>query len=603
MPAFGGAGSNVNSNDADTPVESTPVDEIITNLHDSHHQSGSESGEGQSSPGSPSAGGSGTGQGGTKSIARPPGLGAPAPSSSLIGKPGHSKNSSASTAPSLTLTPSSSIDGSAEHYNVTRQSSPFHGDGPSLPALRQNEYKMNSSAGDDNAELPTGITTFGSFDAADNDNDGLLGLDALRDRAYSTPGLSGNEVRGQIAAHGSFHDDLGIRGVNIESRRPRAVSKDSGRSAHSSRPPLSGGSTLSPHTDGNSFHGDRGLSAVAIPFSGSRSRDPSPPPSYSQETFGGPGVISRPDYRFSQDASDGSLRRSTSNESGRDYQNPYSMYPNSGNNLGDRSQQQHSSVVGHGSHQRMNNPGYQMEQGHAHEFQRHQRSLSQPGPARNIAPDHYGGHEEFHRRSSDYGAGVSSQRLPPGMDNDYGLNSSDLRYSPQTIHPEVHYTHARSMSMQHQTMPSDYASHGQRRSSLQNTSSTSGHLHAQAIRRRESLDFVPGHSRYNDSGIPVVASGDEMRMFGGPEGDRIGGHAFSRHERLVSPAHSPLHVTYGSHSRGHSSDMGSSAMSSSPMSLGSSGMVSFCFVSHFPFILGLVSNARSRIFSEGCLQS
>ena len=568
MPAFSeGANNGSNANDGETPVEPSPVDEVVTtNLQqDSQHQSGSESVGGRSSsPGSPSVGGSNAagqqGGGSSKSITRPPGLGG----SSLIGKPGHSKNSSASTAQSLTLTPASSIDGSAELYhNVTRQSSPFHGgDGPSTI-----QYKMNSStaSGDDNnAELPTGITTFGSFDAAstDHDNDGLLGLDALRDRAHSTPGLSSSPpVRGQIAAHGSFHDELGggVRGVNVEQRRPRAVSKDSGRPAHSSRPPLSGGSTLSPHPDSGSFHGDRSLPGVSIPFSsGSRSRDPSPPPSYSQDSsFGGPGVISRPGYGgFSQDSNDASLRRASSTDTGRDYQNPYSMYTNSGSSFG-----------GQASNQRMNNLGYQPTEGHigGHDFHRHQRSLSQPGPSRNIAPDHYGGHEEVHRRSSDYGAGVASQRLPPGMNNDYGSHTSDLPYSQQ---PEMHYPHGRSMSMQHTTMSSGFGSQG-RRSSLQ-TGSASGHLHSQALRRRGSLDFVPGQSRYADSSVPIVASGDEMRMFGGNDNDRIGGNAYNRHERLVSPAHSPLHIPYGSHSRGHSSDMGSSAMSSSPMSMGSS---------------------------------
>ena len=70
----------------------------------------------------------------SKGISRPPGLGGTAPS---IGKPGHSKNSSASTAQSLTLTPVSSVDGSAEPYNMA---------------------------------------SFGSFDTYDEDNDGLLGL-------------------------------------------------------------------------------------------------------------------------------------------------------------------------------------------------------------------------------------------------------------------------------------------------------------------------------------------------------------------------------------------------------------------------------------------
>jgi hypothetical protein len=574
MPAFGGGRSNHSQ---------SPVDEVIANMQDARHRSRNNSLDGGSSTGSPT-----NGLSGSRGIARPPGLGGPGPSP--IGKPGHSKNSSASTAQSLTLTPSSSIDGTFDMY---RQSSPFHGDGPSMPPLRQNEYKINASI-DDSAELPRGMTTFGSFDASDRDNDGLLGLDALRDRAHSANFLSSSPpvpMRGQIAPHGSFQDEMGARGLNPEQRRPRAVSRDSGRPSHSSRPPLSGGSGLSPHTDGNSYYGDRNLGSVSIPFSGSRSRDPSPPPNYTQDgnDLRGPGVISRPGLLYG-DAPE-RIQRTISNETGREYmhQNSYNMYQN-GNNAGDK----FGSLASLGTqmpNQRMYQQGYQQESpGQMHEMQRHQRSLSQPGPMRSVVPDQYSMYEEAqHRRSSDYGAGFASNRLPPSMDNDYNVHS-DMRYNQQTSQPGIydrsvsgdgHYPpHGRSMSMTHQAIPSqpvNLESQGQRRSSLQMTSTTSGHLHAQAIRRRESLDFVPGHSsRYNDSGVPIVASGDEMRMFGNADGERTGGSSFPRHDRLVSPAHSPLHVNYGGHSRQHSgqhSDMGSSAMSSSPMSLGSSGMV------------------------------
>ena len=164
-----------------------------------------------------------------------------------------------------------------------------------------------------------------------------------------------------------------------------------------------------------------------MPFGNSRSRDPSPPPNYTHD---GPGVISRPDLRYA----DPSLRRSTSADAGTEFlENPYS-YQNSGSN-----QQQHSidqrnitqkfgalpSLSSQLSNQRiLSQGGY--DSSHGQQMQRHQRSAS--GPVGGY--DHYSQQEEMHyggRRSSDNGPGLSSQRLPPGMDNDYGMNF-DPRY-------------------------------------------------------------------------------------------------------------------------------------------------------------------------------
>ena len=75
-------------------------------------------------------------------IHRPPGLGYAVPSP--IGKQGHSYTSSVSTAQNLTLTPTSSLDG-GEIYRG--QTSPFHGDGPSLSST----------------EMPPGFSSLGSF--------------------------------------------------------------------------------------------------------------------------------------------------------------------------------------------------------------------------------------------------------------------------------------------------------------------------------------------------------------------------------------------------------------------------------------------------------
>ena len=378
-------------------------------------------------------------------------------------------------------------------------------------------------------------------------------------------------------------------------------------------------------------------------FANSR-RDPSPPPNFSYEDMRGPGVISRPDLRYSQLSSDmsdnrmvdPSLRRSISTDTGREFiQNSY-IYQNGANlTSGERGLQQHSidhqalahkfgslpSLSSQMANQRVQTQGYDSSQ--LHGLQRHQRSLSQPGPLRPVASqEQFAMQDEMHntgRRSSDYGAGISSQRLPPSMDSDYGLQVTDPRYSqsqPQGSHirsmsGDGQYVHGRSMSMSHQTMSSgslpSHGGHGQRRSSLQvnptgNLGFYGGQGHPQGmhsnLQRRDHLDFVPGQSRFNESGVPVVASSDELRIFSHPgEGERMGNNNFPRHERMVSPAHSPLHVNYGSHSR-NPSDLGSTTMSSSPMSLGSSGVVSLSL--HLCDVLSFRFCSHCDCGKEGC---
>lgn len=514
----------------------------------------------------------------SKGVSRPPGLGGPAPSP--IGKPGHSKNSSASTAPSLALTPASSLDGSAEPYNMA---------------------------------------SFGSFDTYDGDNDGLLGLGALRERSHSSPGpfSSSPPVRSQIGPQGSYHD---------EQRIPRAVSKDGGRGAHGSRPPLSGGPGLSPQVDTSILNVDRNI-GVNMPFGNSRSRDPSPPPNYTHD---GPGVISRPDLRYA----DSSLRRSISADTGTEFlENAYSYQNNGGN------QQQHSidqrnltqkfaslpSLNTQLSNQRMlSQGGY--DPSHNPQMQRHQRSASVSGPVGGY--DHYSQQEEMHyvgRRSSDIGPGLSSQRLPSGMDNDYGMNFDPRYQQSSQSHQQLQNQHGhhravsqegfhslqnRSMSMTN-SQPSSGSlgsrngsnhSQGQRRGSFQAAPTGNAGFYNQDLHRRNSLDFVPGQNRYNNDpgGAPVVASNEEMRVFA-PDMDRMVGNNFNRQDRLVSPSHSPLHTTYGSHgshSR-HPSDMGNASMSSSPMSLGSAGAVSLTGRNSFSLVSSIFLTLYCSVFQRG----
>lgn len=446
-------------------------------------------------------------------IGRPPGLGGIA-MPSPIGKPGHSYASSASTAQNLTLTPTSSLDG-GDLY--TRQSSPFHGDGPSLSS----DYSRRVV---DDSEMLPGFTNIGSFDEEDCEHDGLLGLQALRDRAHSSPG--------PMVPYSSSPP---IRFDDGRPLRPRAVSRDNGRSQSvASRPPLSGSSGLSPHTTDHKSY---------FPSSGNRSRDHSPTP---------PGIISRPgmpQYEVPPDRLyDPSRRRSIGSDSGRDFvQLPY----------GDRNQpsiDQLAHKFGQlGSQPQMGHASSYSSNQHQHSFQRHQRASSLPGPMRGfgVPPDPYL-EEMSHgslRRGSDYGIGLPSN-IYPGSDNDY----ADPRYHTS------HYG-------QDQLGRSHIAS--QRRTSHQSVAGTNPAFYGpnHNLHRRESLDFVPGHNRYPD-GVPIVASNEEMRMFMASE-DR------NSYRHLMSPAQSPLHAHYGGGHTRHPSDMGGSTLSSSPAS-SSSGMVSPC---------------------------
>lgn len=106
---------------------------------------------------------------------RPPGMGVHLPSP--IGKPGHSKTSSnttATTSPLLTLTPNSSVDGNSEWPG--RHQSPD--EAPTMPFLASEHRRLSSDHTVDTGSM-------GSYDMQEQDNDGLLGLGALRDRTYS----------------------------------------------------------------------------------------------------------------------------------------------------------------------------------------------------------------------------------------------------------------------------------------------------------------------------------------------------------------------------------------------------------------------------------
>jgi len=141
---------------------------------------------------------------------RPPGLaGLSVPP---IGKPGHAKSSStSSTAHTATLTPTSSVDGgtSSELYGgigARGQSSPASSD-----------------------HLP-GIGNLGSFDTEDGAHDGLMGLQALRERTHSSPGPSSNSGSGTNSSYAASPREFSAnaRGFVPQSQsqtRPRLMSR------------------------------------------------------------------------------------------------------------------------------------------------------------------------------------------------------------------------------------------------------------------------------------------------------------------------------------------------------------------------------------------
>lgn len=477
-------------------------------------------------------------KGGHSGMSRPPGLNL---SSNVqpIGKPGHAKSAStSSTAHTATLTPTSSLDGGASNdlFGMGRQTSPS------------------------SDHLP-GISNLGSFDTDDGEHDGLLGLQALRDRAYSSPGpvmpgafysTSPREVssmRNVISQHGG---------------RPRTVSKDSGRPQGLSRPPLAGGSALSPHTDG-------------FGYPGNRSRDASPPPNA--------GVISRPEMQYSPYGGsvgggtegfdrnlDTSLRRALSTDSA----NEYGKDPFGGGHGGEHHLSSKFSPLPFPQQQRVT---HQQQlggnlQGHGF-YQRHHRSLSQPGPGKaSYNPDAFLDEvATLHRRGSEYGGtGYMHHRTgTPGLDVDYGvLQQHDMRYHPLETHHQAH--HGRSLSMQHPGSQTDV-------------------IHD--LQHRSSAGYFGGHLQRRDG---EYGGHEDPRVYQNVEQERIGSTNYARQDRFVSPAHSPLVVNYGHHSR-QSSDMGST-VSSSPMSLtsgvSSSGWFSLYFYS-------LHSRHVRSLFSFFCL--
>uniref|UniRef100_A0A7S2YPJ5 PSP1 C-terminal domain-containing protein n=1 Tax=Entomoneis paludosa TaxID=265537 RepID=A0A7S2YPJ5_9STRA len=213
---------------------------------------------------------------------RPPGM-APSP----ISKPGHAKNPSGittATSPLLSLTPNSSVDGNSEW--TSRQPSP-PGEAPAIPFLTNDQRRVSSAdhhSGD--------VGSIGSYEHQERENDGLLGLGALGERAHaggnSQYSSSPPVARGYLPSH------------ELERRRDR--------------PPLS-----QSYNDGGSSHGDR---SVGERSTGSGGYQMSQGNGFDAVDTRGFGAIARPELRQSASEFDPSVRSTGSTDSGHAFSLP-----------------------------------------------------------------------------------------------------------------------------------------------------------------------------------------------------------------------------------------------------------------------------------------
>ncbi|GKY93313.1 hypothetical protein MPSEU_000298900 [Mayamaea pseudoterrestris] len=372
---------------------------------------------------------------GKAGIGRGPGGFGPHPSP--IGKAqGHSSKNTAATSPLMSLTPNSSVDGNTDWQSLG-------GGVPALPFL-QGAHRRGSDNGG-----------FGSFDLAGNDNDGLHGLGALRDRSYSSPGplpvLSSSPPviggpRGHVAAHAS---------EGVYQGRPASNPRD--------RPPLS-----QSYQEGASAHGDRSLG-----FSSNRSTGSD---ASFESNYGAVGGRSGTAQEFRPASNDFGMNRRRAS-SGDNFYNPYAASDSMGFS------QKFGSLPTLGSHMQQQRMGGYANGGEQLERPRHIRSVSQPMPA---------------------------GQIPPRMDQ---------RYYQQNLSNEGHsYSGGdfRSKSQQaSQSYPSLAASYegypNQRRGSAPNLNQSISHGQLHNVRGNDYYGSPHSHSQGS-----IIALAEDMRAFPSP---------------------------------------------------------------------------------------
>jgi hypothetical protein len=533
---------------------------------------------------------------------KPPGFGGPFPSP--IGKSG-STNNTAMSSPHLTLTPSSSVD-QGETFSAGRQSSPLGSNIPSYSdqlEAGENIRRGGSPWSESPSNIPKSVSAFSqplqreggsggnysvSTDNEDFDSDlddGLRGLGALRERAHSSPGplmtggggfgggipfsssppiSSGARLSSSPLHGGDFRDDgsYGNRSFPCDPRRSRTPSKDGVKAV--SRPPLSGAVSSSHNifNEGNiaglSNHGDN-----------------------------------RQDFSRSADWADNmgrgrSLSMGTMNT--RDLMHIYQQD-------GDFRSQSHidqshaqkfgsmPSLSSHVQHQQQRLPqSLQQQFGGIQQPLGHVRSYSQPGPN----PAAFRGQTEMHdnpnvfEHNLEYSpARGEVQYLDEGDSLHSGLvRGGGVRYVQQVLpsqlsrsissgnnmRDQIHDLHLRNAAMSHPSLSSAGA-FGElpnvRRSSYSG-GQTQYQEHGLGLHRRDALDFMDGRPHHREEPRPVMATREEMGMYGihsrEHEGYSIAGAG--RHERLPQSG--------SVHSRHHSDGGG---VLSSAISQGGRSMV------------------------------
>lgn len=407
----------------------------------------------------------------SKVFGKPPGLAGAAPTT----KPTHRKNNS-SNSPSLTLTPNSSVDGNSDWNSLGNRPSPFRqADAPSLPHLQADGRRE-----DEHSAV--------SFDVIDNEDDGLRGLEALRDRAYSSPGP---QSQSPTVSRSSFSGH-----ISAVPRPPRSATTDvAGDRSVGER---STGENSGQHGDNRSV-GDRSIGSIghaSFPSAG-RSNDVSSSSLPEQSDLFGLGAIGRPELRLSATEYE-PRRRSASSENfqtqgkGLDAQGvsqKFGSLPSLNEHL--LSQQHQHPVPSH--YPGHSTPPYDVPRPN------HVRSVSQPA----IGP------------SGNHGS------LPQALDPRFGNGPQD----------ESFFRMQRSASVSYQGMPPSFDGSYQgpypKRSSLPNISS---HGYP-PLQRRDALDYA-GHPSSGKDGRSFAPSVISPAQSPHPYGHTRG---YSDHSMTTSP--------------------------------------------------------------------
>ena len=374
---------------------------------------------------------------------------------SPISKLGHSKSSSASS-PLHSLTSNSTADANSDWNSLGRQASPFQtNEAPTIPFLSGEHRRGRQEEGSSDG--------FGSFDLEDNDNDGLLGLEALRDRAYSSPGpvingLSSSPpvVRGYFPAH--------ITGQHAEHFQ------DSTRLVQRVRPPLS-----QPYLEGLSSHqGDRSYNPMNIQYASSSRNPDTNNISLDSTELRGLGAIGRPEGEFV------GRRTSASEATMNSYQTQHTATT------------QEQLVHKFGTLPTLNSHLQYQRPNAAHpELQRprHVRSVSQPVAA-------------------------GSAYFPPGFDGRYYANVSHMG-NPTLVEGSHRSDGARRGSSNLQPLSNSYDGYSltQKGGNLPPGAGFSQGAHP-VLQRRDALDFHV--SPASTSSGSIIASNEDYRSFGMP---------------------------------------------------------------------------------------